>query len=165
MIILGYLFTVINYIFYCISRFLVDKKNILLMDLIAKIFTILGLACLNSYSGAISFCITFALLIVANIKERKNKNWTLFFILFQISYVITLFLKYEGISSTLVFISCTINLICVWWLSPQKMRLLGCAGSVIYLLYQISIKNWVGLIEILVILSNFASYLKYRKKE
>lgn len=72
MIILGYLFTVINYVFYCLSRFMAEKKHILFMDLIAKIFTILGLYCLNSLSGAICFTITFFLLIAANIKERKK---------------------------------------------------------------------------------------------
>ena len=34
-----------------------------------------------------------------------------------------------------------------------------------YLAYQISIKNWAGLLEILVILSNFFSFLKYKKSD
>lgn len=164
MIFLGYLFTVINYAFYCASRFMADKKNILFMDLIAKIFTILGLYCLSSLSGAISFSITFFLLIAANIKERKEKKWLGLFILFQVLYTLTMVLQYEGLSSILVFITSTVNLICVWWLSPQKMRFVGGLNSFLYLLYQISIKNWAGLIEILVILSNLISYLKYRKK-
>lgn len=33
----------------------------------------------------------------------------------------------------------------------------------IYLAYQISIKNWAGLLEILVILSNLFAFLKYKK--
>ena len=163
MIILGYLFTVINYVFYCLSRFMAEKKHILFMDLIAKIFTILGLYCLNSLSGAICFSITFFLLIAANIKERKNQRWLLLFIVFQTLYLLTFIFQYDGWPSLLVFVTSSVNLLCVWWLSPQNMRFIGGINSVFFLLYQISIKNWAGLIEILVILSNLFSYLKYRK--
>ena len=45
------------------------------------------------------------------------------------------------------------------------MRFLGVPCSVLYLEYQISIKNWVGLLEILVILSNIISFRKYKKLE
>lgn len=164
MIILGYIFTIINYIFYCFSRFMVKKEHILLMDLIAKIFTILGLYCLNSLSGATSFCITFFLLIVANIKERKNKRWLFYFIIFQLLYLLTVIFRYDGLLSLLVFTTSSVNLFCIWWLSPQNMRFVGGINSVFYLLYQISIKNWAGLTKIFVILSNLISYLKYMKK-
>ena len=163
MIFLGYLFTVINYAFYCASRFMAKKEHILLMDLVAKIFTILGLYCLNSLSGAFSFTITFFLLIVANIKERKNTRWFFIFILFQALYLAIMIMQYDGYPAILIFTTSSINLFCIWWLSPQNMRFIGGLNSVLFLLYQISIKNWAGLIEILVILSNIASYLKYRK--
>ncbi|MBP5615380.1 MAG: YgjV family protein [Alphaproteobacteria bacterium] len=165
MIILGYAFTVINYVFYCLSRFLVHKKSILLMDLVAKIFTILGLYCLNSLSGAYSFAVTFLLLIVANIKERLNKTWMAGFVIFQALYALILLLQFEGLPSVLICISASLNLLCIWFLAPQNMRLLGIFNCIIFLCYQISIKNWAGLIEILVILSNLAAYLKYRNKK
>ena len=165
MIILGYLFTVINYIFYCASRFLADKKYILLMDLIAKIFTVLGLYCLGSLSGAITFIITFFMLIFANIKERHQQKWLFLFILLQLLYFATLVYQYDGLPSILIFITSSVNMLCVWWFNPQNMRLVGGLNSVLFLLYQISIKNWAGLIEILVILSNLISYLKYRPKK
>jgi len=162
MIILGYLFTVINYVFYCISRFAAKKTTILFLDLIAKIFTILGLYCLGSLSGAICFIITFFLLIVANIKEQYNKKWMLGFIIFQSLYILTLIYQYDGLPSILIFATSSVNLLCVWWLSPQNMRIVGGINSFFFLGYQISIKNWAGLIEILVILSNALSYLKYK---
>ena len=162
-ILLGYFFTIINYICYCISRFVRTKQMMLFLDLIAKIFTILGLYCLGSLSGAYSFIITFFLLIVANIKEKYNKRWLLTFLLFQGLYtLIILFIAFEGISSVLIFINATLNLVCVWWLSPQQMRIVGGLNSFFYLAYQISIRNWAGLIEIAVIYSNFAAYWKYK---
>ena len=164
MILFGYFFTVINYICYCISRFVKTKQMMLFLDLVAKIFTILGLYCLGSLSGAYSFIITFFLLIVANIKEKYNQRWMPVYLLFQALYiVVVLFMAFEGVSSILVFINASLNLLCVWWLSPQKMRFLGGINSIFYLAYQICIKNWAGLIEIAVIYCNFAAYVKYKK--
>lgn len=164
MIFLGYFFTVINYICYCISRFVKTKQMMLLLDLVSKIFTVAGLYCLGSLSGAYSFVITFLLLIVANIKEKYHKKWLAGFLLFQALYVyIAFFLYFEGISSILIFINATLNLICVWWLAPQKMRIVGGWNSVLFLLYQVNIKNWAGLIEIAVIYCNFVAYKKYKK--
>lgn len=45
MIWLGYLFTVLNYACYCLSRFMKQKKNMLLLDLVSKVFTVFGLNC------------------------------------------------------------------------------------------------------------------------
>ena len=164
LIFLGYFFTVINYICYCISRFVKTKQMMLFLDLVAKIFTILGLYCLGSLSGAYSFIITFFLLIVANIKEKYNQRWLPVYLLFQVLYiVVVLFMAFEGISSILVFINASLNLLCVWWLSPQKMRFLGGINSIFYLAYQICIKNWAGLIELAVLYCNFAAYIKYKK--
>lgn len=165
MILLGYFFTVINYICYCISRFVKTKQMMLFFDLVAKIFTIAGLYCLGSLSGAYTFCITFFLLIVANIKEKKKKIWVLLYWLFQSLYLSVFLTTFIGISSVLVFITSGINLYSIWWLSPQKMRVVGGLNSIIFLIYQISIRNWAGLIELAVIFSNFAAYIKYKKTE
>ena len=142
-----------------------NKKDMLLLNLLAKVFTILGLYYLNSPSGVYSFIIVFFVLIAANIKERLNKKWTILFILFQMLYFGVLIYAYQGVSSILIFITTSVNLFIVWWLPPQKMRFIGGYNSTLFLLYQISIKNWAGLLEIFVILSNFAAYLKYRRQE
>lgn len=163
MILLGYFFTVLNYGCYCLSRFMKHKKMMLLLDLAAKIFTALGLYFLNSLSGAYVFISVFFMLIVANIKERLNKKWLLGYIFFQGVYLVVLFYTYKGVSSILVVATVSVTLFCNWWLNPQLMRFIGGINSFTYLAYQISIKNWAGLLEILVILSNFISFLKYRK--
>jgi len=162
MILLGYFFTVINYICYCLSRFVRTKQMMLFLDLLAKIFTIFGLYCLGSLSGAYIFCFTFLLLIIANIKEKYHKRWLPIYLLFQGIYLFILISIFEGISSILVFITSSVTLLCIWWLPPQQMRFIGGWNSILYLLYQISIRNWAGLIEIAVIYSNFAAYWKYK---
>lgn len=165
MIFWGYFFTIINYVCFCTSRFMKTKQQMLLLDLMAKIFTILGLYCLGSMTGVWAFVLMFIWLIVANIKEKYNKKWLPAFILFQILYFVILFYTYVDISSFLVFLSASIYLYCTWWLPPQQIRVIGGFNSFLYLAYQICIKNWAGLIEIFVIISNFAAFFKNKEKK
>lgn len=163
-ILFGYFFTALNYACYCLSRFMKQKKMMLLLDLVSKIFTALGLYFLDSLSGAYIFIIVFFMLIIANIKERLGKKWSIGYIFFQSLYCIVLFYTYAGISSILVFLTVSVTLFCIWWLPPQQMRIIGGINCFTYLAYQISIKNWAGLLEILVIISNFAAFIKYRRQ-
>lgn len=162
MIYLGYFFTFLNYVCYCLSRFMKQKRMMLLFDLISKVFTVIGLYCLNSLSGAYIYFVVFFMLIVTNIKERLGKRWLGAYIIFQSLYIAIMVFQYEGISSILVTTVVSVTLLCNWWLPPQKMRVLGGWNSCIMLLYQISIKNWAGLLEIFVIFSNLFSFLKYK---
>jgi len=159
---LGTIFTVLNFVCYCLSRFMKEKKAMLLWDLMAKVFISMGLYCFDSLSGAYISMAVFFMLIVANIKERLNKRWLGAYLFFEGLYLTILYCTYIGISSILVVITDSVTLFCIWWLPPQKMRLVGALNGFTYLSYQISIKNWAGMLEIFVILSNFLSYLKYR---
>ena len=163
--ILGYVFTVLNYISYCLSRFMKKKKDMLALNLLAKIFTVLGFFCLHSLTGAYNMTVAIVLLIIANIKERKKKKWTPLNLVFVFAYIFILVSTFSGISSILVFITSNISLICIWFLPPQQMRLVGGCASFVYLSYQISIKNWAGLLEIFVIISYFLSFKKYKKQQ
>ncbi len=161
---LGYAFTVFNYVFYCGSRFCRKKYQMLTLDLLAKLSTFIALFCLDSLSGAYSMLVSFLILIAANIKERKNGKWFITYVIFQLSLVIIMIWKFVGISSILVFMTSTISLLSIWWLNPQKMRIAGIVTSILSLLYQISIKNWAGLLEMIVICSNIASFTKYKNE-
>lgn len=169
MVILGYVFTVINYVCYCISRFAKEKKTILLLDVVAKIFTIMGLYCLGSLTGSYNMILMLILLLVANYKERNTEKFGIIatvtgYIVFQVIYLVICYYTFCGLSSLLVTISSSVTLLCIWWLSPQKMRVVGGFNSFVYLSYQISIRNWAGLIEIFVIISNFVAFWKYKHK-
>lgn len=163
-LLLGYIFTVFNYLFYCISRFCRKKYQMLTLDLLAKLSTFAALFFLNSLSGAYSMLVSFLILIAANVKERKNSKWLPIYVAFQLSLVIIMIWKFAGISSILVFVTSTISLLSIWWLNPQKMRIAGMATSISSLLYQMSIKNWAGFLEIIVICSNVLSFSKYKRE-
>lgn len=162
---LGYAFTALNYLLYCISRFCKKKYQMLTFDLLAKIAFIIGLFFMGSLSGVFSMLVTFFYLIAANIKERRNCRWTLAYVFFQLLLIYIMLMSFAGISSILIFISTSIALLSVWWLPPQKMRIAGSIGNIITLMYQLSIQNWAGLCELAVIASNFTSYLKYRRQK
>ena len=164
MIIWGYIFTILDYVFYCLSRFMKKKAAILALDLIAKLCIAFALYCFNSLSGAFISIAVFFMLIVANIKEHLHKEWIGGYIFFQSVYFIILYTTYIGISSILVVLTVSVNLFCIWFLPPQQMRFIGGINCFTYLAYQISIKNWAGLLEIFAITSNILSYIKYRKK-
>ena len=161
---LGYIFTVLNYACYCLSRFMKHKAAILALDLIAKIFTVIALYCFNSLSGAYVFMAVFFMLIVANIKERLHKQWLWGWVFFQSVYLMILYTTYVGLSSVLVILTTSITLYCVWFLPPQQMRFIGGWNCLTYLAYQLSIKNWAGLLEIFSFVSNFWAYFKYKNK-
>lgn len=161
---MGYLFTALNYICYCISRFIDDKRYMLTLDLLAKFFTVIGLYFLGSLTGAYNMAVSFILLIVANVKERKRYRWTIGYILFEAAYLTILILTFQGLSSILVFVVSSVTLLNIWWLPPQKMRVIGGCNSFVYLAYQISIKNWAGLLEIAVIISNWSAYFMSKRR-
>lgn len=164
-LLVGYIFTVFNYVFYCISRFCRKKYQMLTLDLLAKLSTFVALYFLNSLSGAYSMLVSFLILIAANIKERRKGKWLPAYVVFQLLLVAIMIWKFAGISSILVFMTSSISLLSIWWLNPQKMRIAGMATSISSLLYQISIKNWAGLLEMVVICSNVASFTKYKREK
>ena len=163
MIWLGYFFTILNYIFYCISRFCRKKYQMLTLDLLAKIAFILGLYFLGSMSGVYSMTVTFFYLICANIKERLKRRWMWLYVFNEVLLVYVMIHSFAGLSSVFIFASTSIALLAVWWLPPQQMRIAGLVGNIMTLLYNLSIRNWAGLFELAVIFSNFTSFLKYRR--
>lgn len=165
MVVIAYIFTVINYICYCISRYCKSKSQMVSLDLLAKLSSIIALILLGSLTGGFNMLVSIILLVVIKIREKKElptKLNTILFILFCALYIVILVFTYSGVSSILSFITSMLILIGLWYLKPQGMRKIGIAASVSCLFYMISIGNWAGLLEILVLFSNITSYLYYR---
>ena len=166
MVVIAYIFTVINYICYCVSRYCKSKSQMVSLDLLAKLSSIIALILLNSLTGGFNMSVSIVLLIVIKIREKKElpmKLNTILFVLFCVLYIVILVFTYNGLSSMLSFITSMLILIGLWYLKPQGMRMIGIAASLFCLSYMISISNWAGLLEILVLFSNISSYLYYRK--
>lgn len=168
MIYVAYGLTFINYVFYCSSRYMKKKEHMLLFDMIAKIVTTISFLLLNSKTGMFNMVLAFMLILYNYVEEKKETtSKTQNIIVFSIAtsiYIIILFLTYSDISSILVFTTSIISLISNQFLPPQKMRMAGIFNSILYLIYQLTLKNWAGLLEIIVIISNLTSWLKYKKE-
>lgn len=164
MIFWGYFFATCCYLTYCGSRFLKLKKGMLLLDLLSKPLMAMALYCFNSLSGAYIFMVVCLMLIACNIKERLHAKWLPAYVLFQTLYLVILYYTYTGYSSLLIVLCASITLFSTWWLPPQKMRLIGGFNGFISLSYHLSIHDWLGLMEIVVMISNFVAYHKMRKK-
>lgn len=165
MLIFGYIFIILNYVCNCASRFLKEKKNMLILNLLAKVFTVIGLYCFGSLTGSYNMMVTFVVIIVLNIRERvTDKKLSWLWLIFEIVYCCVLVLTYSGISSVLVFITSSVTLFHTWFLPPQLMRLIGACNSVVYLCYSLSIVNYAGILEIAIFLSNVISYRKYKEE-
>lgn len=162
-LLLGYFFTILNYMFYCISRF-GRRKQQMLLDLLSKISFVIGMVFMGSLSGAYSMVVNFIYLILATIKERKHYKWPGLYVILELLLVCAMVNSFAGISSILIFISTSISLLAVWWLPPQKMRLTGLVANIFTLFYHFSLRNWAGLCEIAVITSNITSYVRYQQK-
>ena len=165
-VVLGYIFTILSYLIFFISRFCKEKKNLLFLDILSKILIMISLFFLHSTTGMFTMGLLIIILILAKIKETCNFNKYLsifLFTLFCIIYLVNMILTFEGISSILVTIVAYIVLISIWWCNPQQIRILGLFDCIFYFCYQISIKNWAGMLEILSIISNILSFIKYKK--
>lgn len=167
MIILGSVFTVVNYICFCVSRFLKEKKYMILLDMLAKIFTMIGLLCFHSLTGVYNMILSLLALICLHIRERyyTDNKMTWLFIVFQAALCGIFCYTYIGMSSILVFITSSVTLFHTWFLKPQGMRLMGGLNCIPYMIYLLTIGNWVGFAEIIVMISNFTAFLKYKKQE
>lgn len=162
-----YAFTLLNYVLYCISRFQRNKIHMLLLNILANTSMLLGLWCAGSLTGSYSTMLSVALLIMAFVKEKyggKNNNSIscVLYMIFLLVYVYLFMATYEGISSILIICSSLLTLTGVWWLNPQNMRMIGIFASLLFLLYMMSIRNWMGLLETCVIVANIISWIKYR---
>ena len=167
MLIIAYIATVINYLCYCVSRYCKAKKGMVSLDLAAKLFSMIALILLGSLTGGFNMALSFVLLIIIRIREKWNFSEianVLLFSVFLCGYIGILIFTFQGLPSVLTFLTSSLTLTGLCFLSPQGMRKIGIFASLLYLCYMLSIKNWVGLLEVLVLFSNISSYLYYKKR-
>ena len=165
---IGYICTILNCFVFSIGRFQRNKKSILAFEFIAKLLSVTSFFMFGSLTSGLSDIWSFVVLSTANVKEHKQfsttvSNWL--FIFFESVYVLILSFTFNGISSLLIFTVSTISIVSLWYLEPQNMRVAEIMNSFIYLALQLSIGNFAGITEFVVIGCNTASYCKYEKEE
>lgn len=162
-LILGSVCTVLICMLYCIGRFQKNKKTILALDLLAKVMTILMFFFFSQKTGAASELIGLTVIAAANIKERTGKEFRLLYIIYFVTYLLTLALTYSGFSSLLCTATALISLTSNWWFDPQKMRLADIFICICMFILNMNMGNYAGFTELIIMTCNLLSYIKYRE--
>lgn len=166
--ILGYIFSIINYILYATGRFMKNKPAILFFCVLSLTTAAISCYFFGSMVGFYLLLIQVFFNIIAYIKSKKNFNKILnysIYIFTQILITIASIYTFQGIPSILCYISVTIALFSVWWFNEQKMRIAGIFVCLFSFLYSLTIHNYMGTLELAIIASNIISYCVYNKKK
>lgn len=163
--ILGQILTLISYLIFWISRFLKNKKNILLWDNISRIFAIISFYFLNTFDGIKNTLYVILRNILGQITNKKEKNIKLITFCVMIIILIVMYcINFKGLSTLCVSICGILNLYGVIMCDEQGIRIFGMIGSIFYIVFLFLTANLVGTIcEIICFSMMFISYLKYYK--
>ena len=161
----GQLFTFFSYLIFWLSRFLKEKKNMLLLDNICRFLAIISFIFLKTYDGiknTIYVIIRNLLGQVTNEKSKKIKLIT-FFTMF-IVLILMYYINFQGISTVCIAICGILNLYGTIMCNEQGIRIFGMIGSIFYTGFMIFTGNIIGaLCEIICFFMMLMSYIKYKK--
>ena len=168
MIVVGYLFSTLNYILYCIGRFTKKKSAIMLYCLFALVMAGISNYCFGSLTGSLTLFVQIPIVFLSYCKEKKPmQKRTMIFVysLAVLATTIILATTFKGLSSILIYVAANLSIYSYWWMSEQQLRVTGVFIGVLFFLYCMSIRNYMGFMELLVILSNIVSYAVYQRKK
>ena len=164
-LIMGTASTVSVCIIYCISRFQKSKKAILTLDLIAKILTILMFFFFSEKTGIFSEMVGLTVLIAANVRERREMTLKWLYFAYMTVYFIILLFTFDGVSSVLCTAVAMLSVTSNWWFDPQKMRIADIVICCCMFVLDMSIGNYAGFTELIIMTCNIISFRKYKIKE
>lgn len=162
--IMGTLSTLSVCLIYCVSRFQKSKKAILTLDLIAKILTIMMFFFFSAKTGIFSEMIGLSVLIIANIRVREGKKCKQLYYIYMLIYTGVLILTFDGLSSLLCTAVAMISVTSNWWFDPQKMRIADIIICALMFVLDMSIGNYAGFTELIIMTCNIVSFKKYSNK-
>lgn len=156
----------INYIVFWTSRFAKEKKNILILDSISKILTIIGFILLGKYNGIENAVFSGIRNAGAGAVIKKDiKVRAIVFILFFALMATVFLLDFQGIATLCVLITATLNALGAILLKPQGIRLMSVIGSAFYAGFQLFSHVYFGVVcELITFVVSLASYIKYSEK-
>ena len=165
--VLGYAFALINYTFYGLGRFMKKKSAILVFSILSLLAAAISCYFFNSLSGYYLLLTQIIVTTIAYIKEKKYFTKFLtyaIYILAQLFITAAIMYTFKGLSSILCYISVSIAIFSIWWLNEQQMRIAGIFICLFSFLYNMTICNYLGVLELVIILTNVISYCIYKKK-
>ena len=167
LIIFGYIFSAICYITYYIGRFFKKKSSIMISSTITQFFAMLSYFCFGSNVAAINASLAMLRCPCIIYKEKKNKDMHWLFAIFAILMFGGIYFCWEGYRSLITTASAFSVLTSEWYFkNPQYIRIVSIFATLFDVIFMFIIGNYLGFVcELLVILSNLFSFLKYRKQK
>lgn len=165
-LIVGQILTFISYFVFWISRFIKNKKNILLWDNVSRIVAIISFIFLGTYDGIKNTLYVVLRNILGQITDKKAKKYKVItFIIMIVLLVLMYTFDYHGISTVCIALCGILNLYGVIICNEQGIRLFGMFGSSFYALFMVFTGNITGVIcEIICFFVMLMSYIKYKNK-
>lgn len=165
MFILGQILTVISYVVYWVSRFFKTKKQMLLLDIISRIFAIVAFVALKTTNGVVSTLLAIVRNFIGiKIVEKDKKLRVGIFLLCSIIWIIIFMLDFSGLATIFVICCNIINLFGHIVCKEQGVRLFAMIGSGFYASFLFASNNYSGFIcEVICFFVILVSYIKYRK--
>lgn len=163
--ILGQILTLISYLIFWYSRFEKNKKNILLLDNISRIFAIVAFIFLGTYDGIKNTIYVILRNILGQITDKKEKYYKIISFLLMLSILVLMYIfNFNGISTICIAICGIANLYGTIMCNEQGIRIFGMIGSGFYTAFMLITGNIIGTIcEVICFIVMLISYLKYRK--
>lgn len=186
---LGTVSTVLICLIYCIGRFQKSRKAILALDLTAKVLSVLMFFFFSQTTGVFTELIGLTVLVTAYVKEinndeyrqlfgayrmiytdvpediqkRGSREYRALFYLYLAVYTAVMIFTFSGFPSLLVTGAAVLSLSSNWWFSAQKMRLADIAICAMMFVLDMSIGNYAGFTELIIMICNVVSYRKFRQ--
>lgn len=170
--IISQILLVFVYAGFCITYFLKDRKQILIVGIISHIIHIFPFLLLNGLTGA-AMCLVYVIrevFFVIDEKNRKSKTLTkrdyiILLILVLIVIGLTIF-TYNGLGSLLSVIATLISTVAIWQKDPKYYKFLGIPVSIFWLSYNVYLKAIFAIVleTILLISTLVGSFMEIKKK-
>lgn len=123
MFIVSQLFICVGYVLFFISRFRKEKRNILVMDSVSRVCSIVGYACLGSLNGIEHMLYGVGRNIIGQKLNKSSTAVKVLGFLIMLSLLCTMYgLSYEGLSTIMFVISGSVNLFAVMFCNEQGIR-------------------------------------------
>ena len=158
----------IGFIILALSYFKKEKKDILLIEIIAYFFFAIHYYLLNGITGAICNLIgLFALVVIYLFDKYKLHNTYLVSIIFVLLILIINIITFQNIYSIFPMIALTIVIISFLSSDENHIRIVGVISAICWLIYGIVYKSYISIIFELIPLINvcFALYKNIRNKK
>ena len=162
--IISQLFAFVAFIFSLIAFHRSKKENILKTSIASNIFDIIHYLFLNAYSGMVTKVLAFFRNCFVLFKDKRKKQYHIFFFVFLVLYIIAGILTYKSIYSVLPIIAAITYLYAIYYCKELTIKSVSCGGYVLWLIYNICIFSVVGIISSIVAIISTAIAIYRHKK-